>query len=334
VLRTVSSLIALAWIVASPTSRSTLPIDLRGLADLKAGLYQAAAQATSAQTAPAQGPVAPATGSVLPNEKGSVKFAVIGDTGTGGRQQYEIGTLLGNARARFPYEFVIMMGDNMYGGQGPADFVNKFETPYKPILDAGIKFYATLGNHDDPAQRFYKPFNMEGKRFYSFRKGDVEFFVLDSTYMSPAQLDWLKDALPKSNAPWKIAYMHHPMYSSGEKHGSEVDLRTLVEPLFLANGVDVVFAGHEYFYERLKPQQGIYYFTEGGSAKLREGNIRVGSAMTAKGFDTDMSFMLVEVSKDHLFFETISRKNAVIDAGSFPRRAISETVTKAATTKP
>lgn len=266
--------------------------------------------------------------SVLPNAKDSIKFAVIGDTGTGGKEQYQIAKLLWEAHARFPYDFVLMMGDNMYGGQGPSDFVKKFETPYKPILDAGIKFYATLGNHDDPAQRFYKPFNMEGKRYYSFKKGDAEFFVLDSTYMSPAQLDWLKDALPKSNAKWKIAYEHHPLYSSGEKHGSEVDLRTLVEPLFLANGVDVVLAGHEHFYERLKPQKGIYYFTQGGSAKLREGNIAVGSAMTAKGFDTDNTFTLMEIVKDELFFETISRTAKVIDSGSVPRREVTKTETK------
>jgi 3',5'-cyclic AMP phosphodiesterase CpdA len=248
-----------------------------------------------------------------------VKFAVIGDTGTGGREQYEVARLLWDAHARFPYEFVLMMGDNMYGGQGPKDFVKKFETPYKPILDAGIKFYATLGNHDDPAQRYYKPFNMDGKRYYTFSKGDVQFFVLDSTYMSPAQLDWLKTELPASKAHWKIAYFHHPLYSSGKTHGSEVDLRTLVEPLFIQHGVNVVFAGHEHFYERVKPQNGIYYFTEGGSAKLREGNIRVGSALTVKGFDTDNTFMLVELSKEQLYFETISRTNQVVDAGALTR---------------
>ena len=299
------------------------------LVSLPHGALQAEAQSAAAAATQAPAPAGRAATtpppSTLPNEKGSVKFAVIGDTGTGGRQQYEIGKLLNEARSRFPYEFVIMMGDNLYGGQGPSDFVKKFETPYKPILDAGVKFYATLGNHDDPAQRFYKPFNMEGKRFYSFRKGDVEFFVFDSTYMSPAQIDWAKDALTRSDAKWKIPYMHHPLYSSGEKHGSEVDLRTLLEPLFLANGVDVVFAGHEHFYERVKPQKGIYYFTEGGSAKLREGNIRVGSALTAKGFDTDMTFMLVEIAKDQMFFETIARTGKVVDSGVVPRREAAET---------
>ena len=276
--------------------------------------------ASSARVAASQAAPPQARSSVLPNEKDSVKFAVIGDTGTGGSAQYDVAKLLTDARTRFPFEFVIMMGDNLYGGEDPSDFVKKFERPYKSILDAGVKFYATLGNHDEPSQRFYKPFNMEGKRYYSFRKGDVEFFVLDSTYMTPAQIEWLKESLQKSNARWKIPYFHHPIYSSGEKHGSETDLRVLVEPLFVAGGVNVVFSGHEHFYERLKPQNGIYYITEGGSAKLREGNIRVGSAMTEKGFDTDNSFMLVEIAKDRMFFQTISRRNQIVDAGTIARR--------------
>jgi len=280
-----------------------------------------AEQGAPATTAPGRAPAAAAAApTALLNEKDSVKFAVIGDTGTGGSAQKTIGKLLSDARSRFPYEFVIMLGDNMYGGESPADFVNKFEAPYKPILDAGVKFYASLGNHDEPSQRFYKPFNMDGNRYYSFKKGDAEFFVLDSTYMTPVQVTWLKEALGKSSAHWKIAYFHHPLYSSGEKHGSEEDLRALVEPLFIQYKLDVVFAGHEHFYERLKPQHGIYYFTAGGSAKLREGNIATRSPLTEKGFDTDNSFMLVELTKDRLLFDTISRKAQLVDSGALMRR--------------
>ena len=99
--------------------------------------------------------------------------------------------------------------------------------------------------------------------------------------------------------------------------------RSVVEPLFLENGVDVVFSGHEHFYERLKPQKGIVYITQGGAAKLRRGNIRDNSPMTAKGFDTDRSFTLVEIIGDHLFFETISRLGQIVDSGEFPRRETS-----------
>jgi predicted phosphodiesterase len=288
------------------------------------------AQRPGQSAAPAAGPTAS-----LPKRKDSVKFLVVGDTGTGDSRQRQVAEQIVEARQSFPFDFAIMLGDNLYGSEGPSAYVKKFEAPYKPLLDAGVKFYATLGNHDEPAQRFYEPFNMGGKRYYSFSKGgttvlgigetDVEFFVLDSTYVTPAQIDWLEGALEGSKAKWKIAYFHLPIYSSGEKHGSEEDLQLLIEPLFVEHGVDVVFAGHEHFYERLKPQKGIVYITQGAGAKLREGNIRSRSPLTAKGFDSDRSFTVVEIVEDHMFFETISRTGQVVDSGSIARRELTET---------
>ena len=183
----------------------------------------------------------PAPGSTLPNQSGSVKFLVIGDSGTGDRPQYEVAATIVETRKRFPFDFAIMLGDNLYGSENAKAFEDKFAKPYKALLDDGVKFYAALGNHDEPTQRFYEPFNMEGQRFYTFRKEDVRFFALDSTYMTPEQLAWLKHELEDSDAKWKIPYFHHPIYSSGERHGSELDLQVLVEPLFLQFGVDVVF---------------------------------------------------------------------------------------------
>ena len=136
----------------------------------------------------------------LPNKPGSVKFAVIGDTGTGDKTQLAIGNELSSWRTRFPFEFVVMMGDNLYGGESPKDFDKKFTIPYKSVLDAGVKFYAALGNHDDAAlQRNYKPFNMNGERFYTFKpQAGVRFFALDSNYVDKAQLDWLDKQLAVS----------------------------------------------------------------------------------------------------------------------------------------
>jgi predicted phosphodiesterase len=255
----------------------------------------------------------------LPLAKGSTRFAVIGDTGTGDKPQYDIARRLEEYRQRVEFTFSIMVGDNIYGPERPQDFQKKFEIPYKPLLDAGVKFYAALGNHDDPNQRFYKPFNMNGDRFYTFTKGNIDFFVLDSNYMDRKQLDWFERAIKESKADWKMAYFHHPLYSSGEAHGSEADLRTLLEPVFVKYGIDVVFAGHEHFYERVKPQKGIYYFTCGGSAKLRRGDIRKGSGLTEKGDDRENTFMLVEVDKDAFAFQTISRTGATVDSGAFQR---------------
>ena len=191
----------------------------------------------------------------LPLLSKSTRFAVIGDSGTGDRRQYQVAEKMELYRQKVDFDFVIMLGDNIYGGHSPDDFKKKFEIPYRTLLDAGVKFYASLGNHDDPNdERLYKPFNMDGQRYYTFKKGDVSFFVLDSTYLDPKQLSWIEDNLEKSNAKWKVAYFHHPLYSDGRSHGPDLDLRSRLTPLFRQYGVNVVFSGHEHVYERIKPE--------------------------------------------------------------------------------
>jgi len=265
-----------------------------------------------------------------PLKKDSVAFAVIGDNGTGGSAQYEIAQRLTAARLKFPFDFVLMMGDNLYGGDNPRDFEKKFEKPYKTLLDLGVKFYAALGNHDDPGRQIvYEKFNMGGKKYYSFKPKDgVRFFALDSNYMDKKQLEWLEGELKASASEWKIAFFHHPIYSSGEKHGSNVELRNVLEPVMVKYGVDVVFTGHEHFYERMKPQKGINYFIVGSSGKLRKGNIGR-SALTAKGFDQDNSFMVAEIAGEEMFFQVISRKGQIVDSGTVRRAERSRKVSTA-----
>jgi 3',5'-cyclic AMP phosphodiesterase CpdA len=255
----------------------------------------------------------------------SVRFAVIGDTGSGNPPQYQVAERLTEARAAFPFEFVLMLGDNLYGLERPVDYQNKFERPYAKLLEDDVEFYASLGNHDNSNQRFYEPFNMGGERYYAFVKGDVKFLALDSNYMDETQLAWLIDELDGTTQGWKIAFFHHPIYSSGAFHGSEVDLRERLEPIFVKYGVRVVFSGHEHFYERIKPQKGVYYFIAGGSARLRRANIKE-TELTAKGFDTDNSFVLVEIHGDTLRFEAVSRRGELVEAGQIARTDVTQPV--------
>jgi 3',5'-cyclic AMP phosphodiesterase CpdA len=256
----------------------------------------------------------------LPNKPGSYHFAVIGDTGTGERASYDVAARLAEYREKFKFDLVLMLGDNMYGGQKPKDYKKKFETPFKKLLDAGVKFHAALGNHDDPNQRSYKLFNMNGERFYTFKPRDgIRFFALDSNYMDKTQLAWLEKELAASGSDWKIAFFHHPLYSSGGKHGSDLQLRAVLEPLFVKHNVSLVLAGHDHFYERIKPQRGITHFVIGGSAKLREGDVRK-SEITAKAFDRDNSFVLMEIDGDVLTFQAIDRTGKTIDSGTVGRK--------------
>ena len=256
----------------------------------------------------------------LPNRPDTVKFAAIGDNGTGEPPQYEVADQLTIWHGKFPFDLVIMLGDNLYGSQGPADFVRKFERPYRPLLDAGVQFFACLGNHDRTNNDSYRPFNMNGNRYYTHARKNVRFFVLDSNELDPAQLVWIEGALKEAAEPWKIAYLHHPLYSNGGRHGSEVELRVRLEPIFVKYGVQVVYSGHDHVYERLKPQRGIQYFVSGAAGQLRKGDLRP-SADTAAGFDQDRSFMLNEVAGDDLFFQVISRTGQTVDRGVVHRES-------------
>jgi len=261
-----------------------------------------------------------ATQALQSDPSSSLKFAVIGDAGTGRTPQYEVGERLAAARETFPFEFVLMTGDNMYGSQTPKDFVVKFERPYAALLKAGVPFFAALGNHDNQSNRFYEGFNMRGERYYTHVVRQVRFVILDTNLMDAPQLKWVETVLSQSSEPWKIVVFHHPLYSNARRHGPNVQLRVVLEPLFVRYGVSVGFAGHEHVYERLKPQKGITYFTEGSSGQLRKGDMQP-SDETAASFDQDQTFMLVEIAGDRMTFRTLSRVGQVVDSGVVMRRS-------------
>lgn len=275
---------------------------------------QALSQRTSAQSAV----ITPTV--TLPRRDGSVKMLVFGDTGRGTKDQYELGRVMMNYRQAFAYDTVLMTGDNIYGTDKAEDMKKKFEDVYRPLLDQGVKFYASLGNHDASNQRFYALFNMNGEEYYRFEKGNVAFYSLNSNYMDKRQLDWLIGKLAGDGNKWKIAFFHHPPFSSGGRHGSDEKMREALHPLFVKHGVDVVFTGHDHFYERVKPQDGITYFVAGAGGKIRAGDVKKNSPLTAKAYDRDLSFMLVEIDKDEMHFQAISKRGETVDSGVIKRR--------------
>lgn len=310
--RTVAALAAVAILISSEACRRSRDADMP----------VRASRIEIRELAPAHGALA------LPLESSSVRLAVIGDSGRGDRAQRDVAAQMVAWRARFPFDFVLMLGDNIYDSHTPADYRRKFEAPYKPLLDAGVTFHASIGNHDDSAQIFYAPFNMGGRRYHTFRRstgplgpiagGGVRFFALDSRSFDVEQLEWLRTQLAQSGSAWKICYFHHPLYTSGRYRAGAAALRLVLEPILVKGDVDVVLTGHEHFYERIHPQNSIAYFISGAAGSLRKGDIRP-SGLTARGFDHDYHFMLMEITADELYFQAISRTGETVDAGVMTR---------------
>jgi 3',5'-cyclic AMP phosphodiesterase CpdA len=254
----------------------------------------------------------------------SLKFGVIGDSGRWSREQRETASQLAAQRENFPFDFVLMLGDNNYGDGSPQSYMTRFEEPFKPLLDAGVKFYAARGNHDAGPQWEYPLFNMSGQRYYTFERktgvlpplaGDrVQFVALDSVNLDDEQMSWLDRQLSESKAEWKIVFFHHPIYSSGRYALQSAARRLTLEHVLIEHEVDAVFAGHEHLYERMVPQTGVMHFVVGASGAVRVGDLRP-SSYQAKGYDDDLSFMLLEIAGDAMYFRAVNRLGATIDRG-------------------
>jgi hypothetical protein len=260
---------------------------------------------------PERAGTAPVTALPLPSLRGSLVFAAIGDSGSGDAAQEQVAeAMLGyfsDAR-RFP--FVLMLGDNLYHD----DYTGEFAEPYKPLLDRGVKFYAALGNHDRDLEIHYKPFNMNDHDYYWFDQGNVRFAVLNSNHPTdPMQAKWFDGVFDGAGDKWRIAYFHHPLYSSGE-HAKEARdvIRPAFEPMLTRNNVNVVLSGHEHLYERVRRQKGVRYFVSGGGGRSLYD-------VHPSEFDevavSEHHFMVFEVAGDRMFFEAVTPNERLLDCG-------------------
>ena len=208
-------------------------------------------------TVPAADPAAP------------LRFAVIGDTGTGGAAEF---AAIARLEAEAP-DLVVHVGDLAYDAGTVKDVFERFTLPFEHVMDHRPLF-AALGNHDVDTENG-RPFldavvlptnPVDGsERFYAFDFGPCRFAALDSNgdlSASSPQVTWLASDLGASSATWKFVFFHHPVWSSS-RHGSRPDLQASLAPTLEAAHVDVVWSGHDHDYERTFPIVGTSAFPSG-----------------------------------------------------------------------
>lgn len=246
-----------------------------------------------------------------------LSFVALGDVGTGERGQYAIARAMNRYFSHSPFSLVLLTGDNIYTSGKIARINEVFERPYRFLRQQGIPFYAVLGNHDVQTnngddQVRYPGFNMQ-ERYYTFTKGPVQFFALDTTTNNwQEQQTWLEDSLARSPAPWKIVFGHHPVFSSG-MHGSTPRLLEL-SSLFSRYGAQFYLCGHDHNYERIEPRQGTSYLVCGAGASYRP----VDKSDWTACAESILSFAAFDVYQDRLEVKGIDRHGQVFDRAQYP----------------
>lgn len=246
-----------------------------------------------------------------------LRFVALADSGSGDRNQYAVGKAMARYHRQSPYKLAILAGDNIYTNGEIEKIGAVFEQPYRDVLQQGVKFHACLGNHDirtanGELQLRYPGFNMQG-RYYTFRQGPVQFFAIDTNGNAPwkAQMAWLQQELSRSEAPWKIVFGHHPIYSSGV-YGNDRALIRALTPLFKQYGVQLYINGHEHDYERTHVIDGTTYLITGiAGASLR----RVGRSKWTAYSTSQFGFSALEVYDDRLQIQGIGADGQVFDRG-------------------
>ena len=238
------------------------------------------------------------------------RWAVTADSGTGDKGQYAVAKVMAAMHSQNKFDFALLGGDNIYNNGEIEKIGAVFEKPYQPLLSSGVKFYAVLGNHDirtNQGKDEIKYFQMPGN-YYSFTKGSVSFFALDTNDLDEAQLRWLDGALAKAKTPWKVVYGHHPIYSSGHYGTNPAMVRRLV-PVMKKYGVQLYLNGHEHDYERTKSMNGIVYITCGGGANVRP----VGKSEFTAYSASVRHFLAVQNSDKMLHVQAIDTEGKVMD---------------------
>ncbi len=277
---------------------------------------------------------------------GLLRFAVMGDSGSGSRGQQLIARQMELQHERSPIEFVLTTGDNVYENGESEYFDSKFLDVYRPLLEDGVRIHASLGNHDvrnqgGQAQVQEKAFGyQDGEDEYHFEAGPVlengkrlaRFICLNTNRWDEEvgkalemRLDALRETLRDSDRyQWNIAYFHHPLYSYVKKgflipkgHGPNEKVRRMLEPEFI-DRVDAVFAGHDHFYQKIKAQHGIDHFLTGGAGKLRSG-VKTRDPQVEKAA-LEYHFMDLSLDEGNLHYQAINDEGLLIHAGSVAKR--------------
>lgn len=261
----------------------------------------------------------------------SFRFVVIGDHGQGTAQMYTIASLI---NARTDFDAILTVGDNVYGTSpcsldgAPGWYDPYWFKLYAPTMRRVATFPA-LGNHDwYTASGQYMvdyfrlptngPVNHIGKN-YSFDLGPIHFVVVDTepyednTTATITEINnWLSADLAATTQRWRMALLHRPPYTTLGSHDDNPRVKAHIVPRLKAGGVQMVFQGHNHWYERINPIDGTHYITTGGAGSGLY-SVGVRKEYSARMYNTRHSYTLVDLQGGRLYLQQINDLGEVVD---------------------
>ncbi len=227
--------------------------------------------------------------------------------------------------------FVILhTGDLVGDGESLSDWDAFFHITEDLI--SNVPFMPAIGNHEDNAPLYFNLFAVPNDvppsngQWYSFDVGCAHYVALstDTNYSAGSvQYNWLVSDLAAASgtAQWIFVYFHHPPFSSGS-HGSDLNVRSTLCPVFEAYGVTAVFNGHDHLYERSVYHDIAYIIAGGGGAPLSDPNQNPNPYQVYA--DDIYHYCRVTVEPYHCLIEAIDTSGAVFDSVSFHLTDVAE----------
>jgi 3',5'-cyclic AMP phosphodiesterase CpdA len=247
-------------------------------------------------------------------------FAVVGDSGSGGKGQLEVARLL----ERLGPDLILHTGDVVYPTGEERHYDRRFFAPYRRLIRT-VPVFPVLGNHDVSKgqaaaflENFHPPLDSprSTKRYYSFDWGNAHFVALDSELYygdkgsgPEQQKNFLEQDLAATRKRWRVVFLHRSPYGSS-RHGGDRKVREALEPLFAKLGVDLVFGGHDHVYERTMPIRGVTYVVSGGGGRRL---YRAGKSKWTAFSKSAHHAVLVRIDGEHLSLEAVEPGGSVID---------------------
>jgi hypothetical protein len=242
-----------------------------------------------------------------PARAGEFSFFVYGDTRSRPAEHLRVArAILAEAERLKQFTFVVHTGDLADGGSGEEEIARQFFRPAAALLER-LPLVVARGNHETDGGLFKRYFPAPARAGfheaddYLIDYGSLRLVVLEGGAPGETRggrMNWLRDRLGEAADRWRLAAFHSPIYSRGG-HGSDPDLRALLEPYLVAGRVHAVLCGHDHDYERSKPVGGVTHFVAGGGGAPLDLKPR-GSPEWAGRFESTIHFLAVAVTPERL----------------------------------